>query len=472
MGTENEIDQLFKRGLNDPEIPFNELDWEKMERKLDEQKKRRIIPFWIFAGSGIAAALLIFLFWFLSGPSVFEKSLKNPLTDHVTKPDVSNETPLPGTDAVNGVQSAEISGSQSTDSIKINQPAHVNQPAPVQPATESEKLASNAVNPVNVPFANPLNIPSVKPVSPANTADLTLLPNSTAAQNALAAGITERNRIKVISPPPVKVPERLNAPLTDSAVLAQKAMALALSKDPLEKINHTEVARSVQKNMDNVLSQQHNLILSAMAAPDITSGPANKSAKISSNLGMLATYALGSKFSVTSGAIYAKKYYNSGGTTGAVNGSRYTPSTPATDWEVKADCNVLDIPLNVNYKVMNRKKLSVSVNTGLSSYFMLKEKYDYVVDQPGQPQQVTTTEFTNQNQHIFGVANVSVSFDHHISETLSVGVQPFAKLPLTGIGNNDVNLKSTGISFSLNIGLFPAKKPGKVAANRRYSSLW
>jgi hypothetical protein len=427
MGTENEIDQLFKRGLNDPEIPFNELDWAKMERKLDEKKKRRIIPFWVLTASGIAAALLIFLFWFLSGPSVFEKSKKNGLADQTVKPGIKKQIPVQGLDSIGRVR--------STDSIKINRPVPVD----------------GGVAAANVPNFIPL-------------------PDYPPAQNPLAGGAVEKNKIKIVSPFPVTVPERLNTPLSDSAVLAQKAMALALSKDPLEKLNPKNITRSVQKKMDDALSRQHSLILSAMAAPDISSGPSNKSAKISSNLGMLATYALGSKFSVTSGAIYARKYYNSGGSL-AAGGSNYSPGTGAGDWEVKADCSVLDIPLNVNYKLLNKKRMSVSVNTGLSSYFMLKEKYDYTVDQPGQPVQETITEFSNQNQHIFGIANVSVSFDHKVSQTLSVGVQPFVKLPLTGIGNNDVNLRSTGVSFSLNIGLFPAKKPGKLAANR-YSSRW
>jgi hypothetical protein len=446
MGTENnEIDQLFRRGLNDPEIPFNELDWAKMERKLDEKKKRRIIPFWVLTASGIAAALLIFLFWFLSGPSVFEKSKKNGLANQVVKPGSKKEIPVQGLDSIGRVR--------STDSIKINRPIPVN--GGVAAAKPADKPS---LNPVNPPI-NDIGVPNFTP-----------LPDYPPAQNPLVDGAVEKNKMKVVSPSPVKVPERLNAPLSDSAVLAQKAMALALSKDPLEKLNPKNITRSVQKKMDDALSRQHSLILSAMAAPDISSGPSNKSAKISSNLGMLATYALGSKFSVTSGAIYARKYYNSGGSL-AGGGSNYSPGTGAGDWEVKADCSVLDIPLNVNYKLLNKKRMSVSVNTGLSSYFMLKEKYDYTVDQPGQPVQETITEFSNQNQHIFGIANVSVSFDHKVSQTLSVGVQPFVKLPLTGIGNNDVNLRSTGVSFSLNIGLFPAKKPGKLAANR-YSSRW
>ncbi|WP_448633461.1 hypothetical protein [Pedobacter panaciterrae] len=67
MEKDNGIDKLFRDGLNDPEIPFNELDWAKMEQKLDAGAKKRVIPFWLYATSGIAAALVVGLFWYFSG---------------------------------------------------------------------------------------------------------------------------------------------------------------------------------------------------------------------------------------------------------------------------------------------------------------------------------------------------------------------------------------------------------------------
>jgi hypothetical protein len=451
MGTENEIDQLFKRGLEEPDIAFNELDWERMEQKLDNKRKSKILPYGVFTIAGIAASLLVFLFWFFLGPSEPQKGRKLAESKH--KPANLNQLPA-----------------LRNESIKAVQPA-------------STGLQSGAV------ISNQQDFPTSTSTSPVST-HLQLREFSPWAgisvqwegRSAAAAGksVPELGESLPAAEAVVSVPEgtvlsakaaesKVDA-VTDSAILAQKARALALSKDPFEKIQPAEITKSVKKKMDNDIVQRPNLILSAMAAPDISSGPSatSRSSKVSTNLGLLATYALGSKFSLTSGAIYAKKYYNYSSDPGAEN--IYTGQS-GRDFEVKADCNVLDIPVNVNYKLLGKKKLSVSINTGLSSYFMLKEKYDYIVDRPGQPQQISTTEINNKNQHVFGIANVSLSFDHQISKAVSLGVQPFAKLPLTGIGNYDINLKSAGVSFSLNIGLFPTKKTGKLAANR-YSSLY
>lgn len=464
MENENDVDQLFKNGLNDPDIPFNELDWKRMERKLDAKQRKRIVPLWIFTASGIAAILTVILLWFFSKPLISDQKIKKEVLAKHVLPKVNlkpAQTNLSTNEELSSIKNVEpnLSVKESVSTLKGASPG--------QSFGLNEKTVSNDIlNPAK--RANKTGQNSDLTKQDLNTPDI-------AITGVMPLHIVLKNGLQATSIKAPSVHATLNTqPLpqqTDSnAILAQKANALAQSRDPAErsgyaktgKNNSDELTRSIHKNMDAALAQNHVLILSAMAAPDISTAKSSKSSKISSNVGMLATYALGKKISLTSGAIYAKKYYNSTGTTSQSN----LYNTTTNNWEVDADCNVLDIPLNVNYKLLNNKKLSVSVNTGLSSYFMLKEKYDFITDQPNGTQKVSSLEINNQNQHLFGIANVSVSFDHQITNSVSVGVQPFAKLPLTGIGYGDASLKSAGVSFSLNIGLFPAKKPGKYASLR------
>jgi len=446
MNKDNDIDQLFKDGLNDPEIPFNEMNWEKMERKLDVQEKKRVIPMWVYTAGGIAAALVISLYFYSAPVTLDKQAIKVPVTEHVVKP---------------GKEVAPVIG---TDSSKIQLPADKIR---LKPGVYAEKGLQTAL-------AYTGEVKQVVPVLPFGTAVLnsgTTVINPGSVENVpVTMGINSGSieSVPVATNPVTTVPAgnmiaKSKQPVaieTDSAILVRKANALAHSKDPLERVNANEIARSVKNKMESTIQPKNDLILSAMAAPDMSFTKDSKPSKVSSNVGVLATYAFTSKISMTSGAVYSRKFYNSGGTT--PQSSSYLPGS---DWQVSADCNVLDIPLNVNYKIFNKKKLSVSLNTGLSSYFMLKEKYQFTTGQ-GDAQKVSNLELNNQNQHLFGIANVSVSFDHQITPAVSVGVQPFAKLPLTGIGYGDASLKSAGVSFSLNIGLFPAKKPGKYAAVR------
>ncbi len=443
MQEENDIDQLFRNGLDDPGIPFNEVDWEHMERKLDAKEKKRVFPIWLFTAGSIAAALVIGMLW------VFMKS----------------EVPLQQS-AIHTAATQTSANKGSTNNAPINN-ASAEKTGSAQ-SIVSGSVPSRQVLPIytfSKDFATK-NIPSVIAdraaggVTEINPQNL-LQP----ARNNLQAGISYLVRPDAIKNGPITQgitikPSVHNTPMaveTDSSILARKADALARSVDPLHKPAHTDIVRTVKKNMDNALDRKPDLILSAMAAPDISTTKSSKPSKLSSNFGVLATYALTHKISFTSGAVYAKKIYNSGGVTpGGYDNA-------GAEWEVKANCDVIDIPVNINYKVLNMKKMSVSINTGLSSYFMLKERYEFINGQVGGQQQVSNLEITNQNRHLLGVANVSVTLDHKISESVSIGVQPFAKIPLTGIGNGNVNLRSTGMSFSLNIGLFPAKKPGKYA---------
>ncbi|MGY0038444.1 hypothetical protein [Pedobacter sp. NJ-S-72] len=98
MNKDNDIDQLFKDGLGDPEIPFNELDWGKMERKLEMQEKKRVIPMWFYTAGGIAAVLMVSLYFYFSAPASLDKQvIKGPLTEHVVKPG-NDIAPLSGKD--------------------------------------------------------------------------------------------------------------------------------------------------------------------------------------------------------------------------------------------------------------------------------------------------------------------------------------------------------------------------------------
>jgi hypothetical protein len=119
--------------------------------------------------------------------------------------------------------------------------------------------------------------------------------------------------------------------------------------------------------------------------------------------------------SITTGAAYAKKIYDS-------DFSLYRPNTSyvfkVAPTNVHANCDVIDIPLNVNYKVFDNNRNSITVSTGLSSYLMLKEKYSYTYD--GSYQRPQDFEVKNQNQHYLGIANIGVEFQHKINNKISI----------------------------------------------------
>lgn len=400
MENKENIDKLFKDGLLEPDIPFNEQDWEKMSGMLDLQTKRRK-PTWLLWVSAAAAVLLLgfFIFFFNVEKTrlVQNKNVKvKNQRPGQRKPETKQNNP-PQEQYVNAKQGSLSSEPRKQISIqpKLNLPESP-QLAGLQLTPAIVEIQGSNTNYRTIPFDDHLKIPA-SPTSP-------------------------------------------------------------------QQEEYAKVVKDVKKKMNGTSSQKQGLVLSAMLAPDISYAKSNIGSKLSSNVGLLATYGILPKLSLTSGAIYSNKYYNSNIT--GVNAYNLS----GAPYDVNAVCNVIDIPLNVNYKLLDKKKFSLGVNAGLSSYLMLREKYDYVYPQEGSSPSVVSVEYRNQNQHFFGVANVALSVERKISSRLSIGVQPFMKLPLTGIGAGDASLKSSGMSFSLNMSLFPAKKPGRFAGLRQIGS--
>ena len=369
MKEEHKVDQLFKAGLSEPEIPFDEKHWEAMAEKLDAGQKKNTIPMWLIAAASLAAMVIMGLFLLFSG-------------------------------------STEEHGKQKEKSMGL---ARI--PEPSTPAAETRR-------------------PKV------------VVPVEKAAEISRSATVAATRKIEYI---PFELKEEQVSFHEDTVRQPVLPMLAGIrSIEPQLSINSDPIIDSpLGRIVDVMVDQPKHWAFSILVAPDRSTTSSSVPSGLSSNVGLLASYSLSRKLSITSGLIYAKKLYNYKGLTTGTYGK--------SPLEVDADCRVLDVPLNLNYQLLRRRNFSLTVQSGLSSYFMLYERYKYIDGQPGGPQEVSILQVKNQNQHLFGVANFSISFEQKISRQFSIGVQPFYKLPLTGIGVHDANLQSKGVSFSVSV---------------------
>lgn len=160
--------------------------------------------------------------------------------------------------------------------------------------------------------------------------------------------------------------------------------------------------------------------------------------------GVLLQYRFARRWSVESGLLVADKIY------AARPADYHSPVTYIGLFNVNAKCRVFDIPVNIRYDLLQRGSHQVFVSAGLSSYWMQEEQYEYQYTTAGAPQKSNRTLF-NQNRHILSIANVSAGYEHSWNN-FSFQVNPYMKLPLTGIGFGRVRLLSTGIQFSAKVG--------------------
>jgi len=188
--------------------------------------------------------------------------------------------------------------------------------------------------------------------------------------------------------------------------------------------------------------------LTILVAPDATSVRGAGNAAFSSNIGLMYTQPLSNRISVSGGVSYARKNYTA-------PYSFYRPNV-RLDWserpsQVDAACDVLDVPILLNYNVYNKNVMRVHVSAGVSSYFMLRERYQFSYDSESSYDNnlLPSYEVRGKNNHLFGVADLSVSVDRKVNENMRIGIRPFIKVPLTGIGYGQTKLESKGVAVTL-----------------------
>lgn len=190
--------------------------------------------------------------------------------------------------------------------------------------------------------------------------------------------------------------------------------------------------------------------LGFLLSPDINSISTFSESSIGSSMGIIVSYQISQSLSINTGVAYSKKAYSA------------EPYQYKAAWAfssagraaelINADCTVLDIPLNLSYNIAKSPKRTVFASAGLSSYLMLKEKYTLVANSKpsGYPSYSNPSyAYSNENQHLLSVLNVSAGVSKPIGKQTSLVVEPYMRMPLTGIGQGKVQLKSIGLNFQL-----------------------
>jgi hypothetical protein len=402
---DNHLDKLFRDGLTDPKAPvaYREADWKDMAALLDGKsgKKGGVIPRIGYYLSGIAALLLLAFGLLFLTKNEHPDSLrrKSPGGNLVTKQGVKEVAKEPGTPLITssqiGANKPLVTGPSTQQKPSI--PNYAIIPAPLHPALQQH---ANTV----------LNDFTLSPADKISLTAATALPDSGVQLLAI-------NQI------------------TDTA-------AVMPDSKPVPKRSKQEANSGIP-----------TFALTLLGAPDLNTVNSLNGGQVGSNISLQLTVKLTPKLSITTGAAYAIKPYQSSFAEYTTN---FNPAAQPTN--VSANCQVLDIPININYQLYAKGSNSFTLGTGLSSYFMLKEKYrfDYAEDS-GVP--TYNLNFAGQNQHLFGVLNLNATYHRKLNPKFSAVVQPYFKLPLTGIGNGQVNLKSTGVAIGFNWNINLLKKP-------------
>lgn len=402
----NYTDNLFRQGLSSPpELNPTDKNWEDMESLLAKKAKRHTMA-WIYAVSGVAAAILIFLsLWFAPETTDTATEQAQKSKNKETVKDSGNKINPDADKPSTAVSNPYPDGALPDSDVKLSSGALKGRERPGISEVKN-KAADTAQAPGGLQLASAGS--GQTPINPVN--------NST-IRTSLSGSFASQRKIELADFPeaPIKVP----------------------AGEKEEDASRTPVP-------------QGRWGVSLAFSPDVNSVKNMHNGSLGTSMGMGVSYRLGKSLSVATGVYYSQKLYS------ADKKSYNVTEKPFATWtnyskKIDADCRVIDIPVNLSLRISNKTSNKLSVSAGMSSYIMLSEKYEFVYNvSPAYPTGRREYTIRNENKHVLNIVNLAIALEKPVSDQVSLVIQPYAKLPLTGIGKGRTDLKSVGLGIGLN----------------------
>jgi len=413
------LEEFFQKKSGDYDISYREEDWKSLEGRLDTldaqfaaRRRRRLA-----AAAVLAIVSLLSYFIYMNYQEI------NSLNEQLSRQEQQEPATAPAPDSL-AEKTAPDNEAQVPDIADIEELANETD---VTGKSESNRISETASR-------------ETEGIASANQPEPTPPVIQTSARN-LAISELECKDCKLSESASFESPEPITqqAPNTYSAYTSPvTAMA--------EEQNSQKVSRpGISEKGVSKFS------VGFVLGPDMsTAGNLNNFYDPGSKIGLTVDYKINRNWAVSLGAIRSKVNYKAG--------SREY-NAPSAYWyngieaaQTRAQCVLIDIPINLSYRFLQGEQSRLYASAGLSSYIMLNEDYrfSYSNEQPEFPQRWNEDTGTT---HLMSNANLSVGYEYDLTESVSLRAEPFFRLPIREVGWGNVNLYSMGSLFSINYNL-------------------
>lgn len=453
---DDNLDRLFKHGLEDPlnESAFREADWEAMEQALRKQKKRSAVVYWLPALGSAAAIILLILGWLFLKPVVVKPGKnEQAAVNHHSRPGSDSTNLVKNNTGTSGGPNRQVADSnkRETQTAKnaITPPVKAGQKSNSFFTLSSGKGRRNAAGENNVsgrPGAEAVAIGGVNQIA---------LPDTLDHRAAIAKNINP-GKTALGTADDKTVLGTADGKTVLGTADGKTVLGTADEKKKNDKGQSTlAMAPVTQKGPGRQNSGfRPQYAISVLASTDLNGvNSAFQQSQVGGNFGALFSMNFSPKWTLTTGAMYDVKPY-------LTNFSNYHTNYHFKEapTSVNANCRMLDIPINVSYQVYKQRANKISIGTGLSSYFMLREDYQFNYSDPYEtgPSHYSVV---NKNHNILSVLNLDATYTHQINPKMGVSIQPYMKVPLSDVGASEVRLRSAGIALGLSWNINTVSKP-------------
>lgn len=385
-----DFDKVFKTRITEELPEFEEASWLKMEKKL---RKRERLVYYRYA------SILLVLLSFGMGFYLMSKNNENKVDTIVSKKTTIKRDQNTGNDV------------KSTTEL--------------EPAQQNKSVFND---PSKTPDLKNYSFKSVQSYTTPNKNEKLIPTESIAVHNSSNTTATNKEDLTVIQQPTNQIVQN---------VIASSTLSATKIDSPITK-SKAEIATKGKRKIP--------LSVAIMAGPDFSSTNAVIGGKTGVSIGATLAVGLTKKLSLQTGLSFGSKNYSS-------SAYKYTfPNSninKATFTGIDAACEVLEIPLRASYNIIENQKRSIELNAGLSSYLMIKENYVFRYTKESYRTD-RILDVANANQHYLSVVDLSATYNIKLkNKKFAFGIEPYVKIPLTGIGEGSVPLNSSGISLKL-----------------------
>jgi cytoskeletal protein RodZ len=192
-----------------------------------------------------------------------------------------------------------------------------------------------------------------------------------------------------------------------------------------------------------------NLQIGFVLAPDFTSVNSLAGNRPGSTVGLTLDYQFANHWYIGSGLLLDRKNYAARAQDFHAPPDFRQNNIVAQHLDyVKGTFEMLEIPLNLRYDFSVTGSTLFFASAGVSSYLMTSENSNMYGNPWGYPSHQPCPD-TGRHSYLFSAATLSLGVETGLSNSLSLLIAPYMKIPTRGVGFGQVQMSSVGINFAL-----------------------
>jgi len=428
MSREEQMNKLFGRlKEHDEQFTFDEADWERLEKRLDEDEKKRYVFWWLPRAAAIAVLLVGCFVTF----NAIKNSSGNELVDKI-----ENKAP----------------NSSDVAAEKVEQIDDIANSAENNVATESDEQKNTNEKALTIPFNNNYNnllVQNDQMRSQPFTGEPLDWQESikTNKQNTIETPINPLTENDELSTPESR--PLLNKSNSDNPLFAeneeQDKIAEKTPTGSIKKENNVE-----ELDTDKTLALKR-FSLSVGFKPVSSGETLGNIDRIGTAVGLSANYDIGKTTTVSLGANYfSQKHRTPGDSYSNINGYWATYTNGQVPNQVNAQHKVVEVPIQLLQEIINKEQRNIYLAAGAVNTITFHEKHNFEFDNTYYSYQEFWTVEQN-NLSLFNSAKVMLGMEQTLGSKLVIQVEPFVEIPLKKSAWGDLELVNKGVSINLKL---------------------